>query len=63
MIEFNTKEDRPYDRDMMISIEMIKYFIPLLEERGYEEEAAKLKQRLEGLIGSQGSTPSILERK
>ena len=63
MIEFNTTEGRPYDRDMMISIEMIKYFIPLLEERGYEEEAAKLKERLESLIGSDSSSPSILERK
>jgi hypothetical protein len=63
MIEFNTTEGRPYDRDMMISIEMIKYFIPLLEEQGYQEEAQKLKQRLESLIGSESSSPGILERK
>jgi hypothetical protein len=48
---------------MMISIEMIKYFIPLLEEQGYQEEAQKLKQRLESLIGSESSSPGILERK
>jgi hypothetical protein len=64
MIDFYSKEGRPYDRDMMISIEMVKYFIPLLEERGYTEEATKLKSRLESLIGSESSSqPGILERK
>jgi hypothetical protein len=63
MIEFYSNTDRSYDRDMMISIEMVKYFIPLLEERGYQEEAQKLKLRLESLIGSEGSQPGVLERK
>jgi hypothetical protein len=64
MIEFYTREGRSYDRDMMISIEMVKYFIPLLEEQGYSEEAEKLNSRLEGLIGSESSSkPGILERK
>ncbi|HCX77539.1 MAG TPA: DUF2723 domain-containing protein, partial [Algoriphagus sp.] len=39
MIEYYTAENRDYDREMMISIEMVKYFIPLLEERGYQEKA------------------------
>ncbi|GMQ29688.1 DUF2723 domain-containing protein [Algoriphagus confluentis] len=63
MIEFYTSEDRTYDREMMISIEMVKYFIPLLEERGYQEEAQNLKLRLESLIGSESSQPGILERR
>uniref|UniRef100_UPI00258AC8A9 hypothetical protein n=1 Tax=Algoriphagus sp. TaxID=1872435 RepID=UPI00258AC8A9 len=63
MIEFYTKENRSYDRDMMISIEMVKYFIPLLEERGYQEEAQKLKLRLESLIGNESAAPGILERR
>ncbi|MBC6368674.1 DUF2723 domain-containing protein [Algoriphagus sp. AK58] len=63
MIEFYTKENRSYDRDMMISIEMVKYFIPLLEERGYQEEAQSLKLRLESLIGSESTSPGILERR
>jgi hypothetical protein len=63
MIEFYTKENRSYDRDMMISIEMVKYFIPLLEERGYQEEAQKLKLRLESLIGSESAQPGMLERR
>lgn len=63
MIEFYTKENRSYDRDMMISIEMVKYFIPLLEERGYQEEAQALKLRLESLIGSESGAPGILQRR
>lgn len=62
MIEFYNKEDRPIDRDMMISIEMVKYFIPLLAERGYEEESEALNQRLESLIGQDSRSPSILKR-
>lgn len=63
MIEFYTQENRDYDRDMMISIEMVKYFIPLLEERGYQEEAQNLKLRLESLIGTESSQPGMLERR
>ena len=63
MIEFYNEDNRGYDRDMMISIEMVKYFIPLLEERGYQEEAQKLKLRLESLIGSESAEPGVLERK
>lgn len=63
MIEFYQKEDRGYDRDMMISIEMVKYFIPLLEERGYQEEAQNLKLRLESLIGTESAQPGVLERR
>jgi hypothetical protein len=62
MIEFYSNSNRGYDRDMMISIEMVKYFIPLLEERGYQEEAQKLKLRLESLIGSESAQPGVLER-
>ena len=63
MIEFYTKENRSYDRDMMISIEMVKYFIPLLEERGYQEKAQELKLRLETLIGEESAAPGMLDRR
>ncbi|MCS5491819.1 glycosyltransferase family 117 protein [Algoriphagus limi] len=55
MIEFYLAENRDYDRDMMISIEMIRYFIPLLEERGYEEKAEELRTRMESLLGPEES--------
>ncbi len=64
MIEFYTEQNRDYDREMMISIEMIRYFIPLLEERGYQERAQELKLRMESLLGSgESGGGSILQRK
>ena len=63
MIEYYTAENRDYDREMMISIEMVKYFIPLLEERGYQEKAQELSQRLNSLLGSESQGPSRLQRR
>ncbi|WBL43764.1 DUF2723 domain-containing protein [Algoriphagus halophytocola] len=63
MIEFYTTENRDYDREMMISIEMIRYFIPLLEERGYQEKAQELKLRIEQYLGPQQSGGGQLQRR
>ncbi|WP_297337788.1 DUF2723 domain-containing protein [Algoriphagus sp.] len=63
MIEYYTLENRDYDREMMISIEMVKYFIPLLEERGYQERAQELKLRLEDFVGAESNQPGVLQRK
>ena len=63
MIEFYTAEDRPYDRDMMISVEMVKYFIPLLEERGYEEKSEELKTRLKKYVDVEESGSSRIQRR
>jgi hypothetical protein len=63
MIEFYTEENREYDREMMISVEMIRYFIPLLEERGYQEKAQALKLRMEQFLGPQQSGGSALDRR
>ena len=48
---------------MMISIEMVKYFIPLLEERGYQEKAQELSLRLNSLLGTESRGPSRLQRR
>jgi hypothetical protein len=63
MITFYTKNDLGYDRELLVSIEMIKYFIPLLEERGYTEKSLELKKRLESLIGKESEEPSSLIRR
>ncbi|MGM0944607.1 MAG: glycosyltransferase family 117 protein [Bacteroidota bacterium] len=63
MIAYYTRENRDYDREMMISIEMVKYFIPLLEERGYQEKAQELKLRLEDFVGSESNQPGVLQRR
>lgn len=53
MIEFYENENRDYDREILISIEMVRYFVPLLEERGYNEMAEDFKRRLEAYLGPQ----------
>jgi hypothetical protein len=64
MIEFYQTQNRNYDREMMISIEMVKYFIPLLEERGYQERAQELKLRMGSLLGAEESGGgSLLDQK
>jgi MFS family permease len=64
MIEFYQTQNRDYDREMMISIEMVKYFIPLLEERGYQEKAQELKLRMSTLLGEEESSGgSLLDRR
>ncbi|SFN63090.1 Protein of unknown function [Algoriphagus ornithinivorans] len=63
MIEYYTAENRDYDREMMISIEMVKYFIPLLEERGYQDKAQELSLRLNSLLGTESQGPSRLQRR
>jgi hypothetical protein len=62
MLEFYTREDRDYDREAMISIEMLRFFIPLLEERGYNEISDKLKADLEKIIGP-AAGGSFLDRR
>jgi hypothetical protein len=62
-IEYYTKNGLAYDRELLMAIEMIKYFIPLLEERGYQEKAQDLKKRLESLIGKQSEEPGSLIRR
>jgi hypothetical protein len=62
MLEFYAREGRDYDREAMISIEMLKYFIPLLDERGYTELSSQLKSGLDRIMGS-SSGGSILDRR
>ena len=63
MIAFYTKNDLGYDRELLVSIEMVKFFIPLLEERGYTEKSLDLKKRLESLIGKESEDPSTIRRR
>jgi hypothetical protein len=63
MITFYTKNDLGYDRELLVSIEMIKFFIPLLDERGFTEKSLDLKKRLESLIGKESEDPSTIRRR
>lgn len=61
MLDFYSKTNRPYDREAMISAEMLKFFVPLLEERGYDELASKLKKDLDRTLGPGASRGSLLD--
>jgi hypothetical protein len=63
MLEFYQKTGRDYDREAMISIEMLKFFIPLLDERGYSEIAGNLKAELEKILGPGSAGGSLLDRR
>jgi hypothetical protein len=63
MIKLYTETNRGYDRELMISIEMIKYFIPLLKEEGYPKEAEELRKNLEKWIGAESNEPSSFDRR
>lgn len=52
LLDFYARTNREYDREAMISLEMLKYFVPLLEERGYNDLAAELRKDLERFVGS-----------
>jgi hypothetical protein len=54
MLDFYIRTGRNYDREAMISMEMLRYFVPLLEERGYTELSTQLKQDLERFLGPDG---------
>lgn len=51
MLDFYQTYDRPLDREASISIEMLRYFLPLLRERGYDDLATKVQSELESLFG------------
>ncbi|ERM82307.1 glycosyltransferase [Rhodonellum psychrophilum GCM71 = DSM 17998] len=54
MLDFYIRTGRDFDREAMISMEMLRYFVPLLEERGYTELSAQLKKDLERFLGPDG---------
>jgi len=51
MLDFYTQRDRPLDREAMISGEMLKYFVPLLRERGFEERALRIQNEMNRIFG------------
>ncbi|MEX2594361.1 MAG: DUF2723 domain-containing protein [Anditalea sp.] len=61
MLEFYEETDRPLDREARISIEMLRYFVPLLKERGYTELATKIQNDFDRILGQPGDNP--LNRK
>lgn len=61
MLEFYEETERPLDREASISIEMLRYFVPLLKERGYTEQATKVQNDMDRIFGQSTNLP--LNRK
>src|SRR5690554_21676 len=55
LLEFYDATSRQLDREASISIEMLRYFVPLLKERGYDEDATKIQNDMDRLFGQSGS--------
>ncbi|MDN3669870.1 DUF2723 domain-containing protein [Echinicola jeungdonensis] len=51
-LTFYREKGRPMDREAMVSMEMMRYFVPLLQERGYDELATKIQNQLDKVIGT-----------
>jgi hypothetical protein len=62
MLDFYQENDRPMDREASISMQMLRYFIPLLQEYGYEEKASQIQQEYERLFGAMGGNPRMQRR-
>ncbi len=62
MLEFYEATERPLDREASISIEMLRYFVPLLKERGYEELDTNIQNDFDRILGQPGS-PLQMNRK
>lgn len=52
MLDFYERSGRSLDREASISIEMLRYFVPLLKEKGYDELASQIQTDMERIFGS-----------
>lgn len=55
MLDFYAETGRTMDREASISMQMMRYFIPLLREQGYDEDADRLQREYERLFGEMDS--------
>nr|MBI1230651.1 DUF2723 domain-containing protein [Cytophagales bacterium] len=62
LLDFYEETNRAMDREASISVEMLRYFIPLLRERGFTEKATELQNEFDRLFGSGSSAPRLNRR-
>jgi hypothetical protein len=62
MLDFYNRTGRSMDREASISVEMLRYFIPVLKEKGYPEEASRLQNQFERIFGEMGGQQRINRR-
>ncbi len=51
MLDFYLRTGRSMDREASISMEMLRYFIPVLREKGYDEKATELQNQFDRIFG------------
>ncbi|GGZ27833.1 membrane protein [Echinicola pacifica] len=61
MLQYYQEEGRAMDREAMISLEMMRFFVPLLQERGYDELSTKMQNNLDKVLGPSGSPRGVLQ--
>ncbi|EIM72550.1 hypothetical protein A3SI_19681 [Nitritalea halalkaliphila LW7] len=52
LVTYYDATNRAYDREAYIAIELLRYFTPLVEERGYEELGRSLRDKLDRVMSS-----------
>ncbi|AGA78440.1 glycosyltransferase family 117 protein [Echinicola vietnamensis] len=63
MLQFYQEKGRAMDREAMYSLEMMRFFVPLLQERGYDELATEIQNNLDKVIGPAASPRGVLQNR
>ncbi|MEX2565212.1 MAG: DUF2723 domain-containing protein [Cyclobacteriaceae bacterium] len=62
MLDFYAETERPLDREASISMEMLRYFIPVLKEKGFDERATELQNKFDRIFGEMGGNQRLQRR-
>lgn len=62
LLDFYDRTGRAMDREASISVEMLRYFIPVLRERGYTELSTRIQNDFDRLLGPSGGVPGLNRR-
>jgi hypothetical protein len=62
LLDFYQETGRGLDREAQISAEMLRYFVPVLKEQGYEEKSTELQQNYERIFGAMSGNSRIQRR-
>ncbi|EON76932.1 membrane protein, putative [Lunatimonas lonarensis] len=62
LLDFYDQTGRTMDREASISVEMLRYFIPVLRERGYTDLSTRIQNEFDRLLGTQGGMPRMNRR-
>ncbi len=63
MLNYYDQIGRPLDREASISLEMLRYFLPLLRERGHDDLASKIQNEFDRIFGDGANPQMRLQRR